>query len=300
MRVIHQTAAPAKIRLPTVPTEPMAEAGPEQPAGEGDRGGQERPGGDHEPGPQDRLVPDPGEEEDAAEDHGAEAGEEDQRADVGQGDGPVADDRRLDDRVGVTAGAHDQERAGHHGQPEGAQDGGAGPAPVRSLDNAGGQAGHGDGEQGGAGQVGLVRRGVLDLAQHPHPDHQGDQAEGQVDQEDPAPAGLDQDPADRRPEGGGGPADGRPQPDGGSLAGRAEGGEQEPERGRQHQRPAAGLEDAGGDQQIERGGDGTEGGGGGEDAQPDEEGPLAPGPVGPAPRRHQQRGEHDGVGAQHP
>ena len=146
----------------------------------------------------------------------------------------------------------------------------------------------------------LCAIGILDLPQHPYPDHQGDQAEGQVHQEDPAPAGLDQDPADRRAEGGGRPADGRPQPDGGALAGRAEGGEQEPERGGQHQGAPTGLEDAGGHEELERGGDGTEGGGGGEDAQPEQERPLAPGPVGPAPGRHQQRGEDDGVGAQHP
>ena len=45
---------------------------------------------------------------------------------------------------------------------------------------------------------------------------------------------------------------------------------------------------------------GAQGRGGGEDGQADEEGPLAPGPVGPAPRRDQGGGEDDGVGAQDP
>ena len=287
MRVIHQTEAAAKIRLPAVPTDRWLKPRPEQPAGVGHQRSQQRAGGDHEPRPQDRLVPDPGEEEDAAEDHGAEAGEEDQRTEIGQRHGTVADDGRLNDRIGVTARAHDQQRGGDHGQREGAEDGRTRPAPVRPLDDGGGQAGHGDRQQRGPGQVGLVRGGILDLAQHPYPDHQGGQAEREVHQEDPAPTGLDQDPSDRRAERGGGPAHGRPQPDGGSLAGRAEGGEEEPQRGGQHQRPPTGLEDAGGDEEVERGGDGAEGGRRGEDAQPDEEGPLAPGPVGPAPRRHQ-------------
>ena len=187
---------------------PMAEPRPEEPGREGAEGRQERPGCDHEARPQHRLVPDPGEEEDSAQDQGAESGEEDQRAEVGQGDSAVTDDGRLNDRVGVAARPHHQQSAGHDGEREGPEDGGARPAPVRPLDNGGGQAGHGNRKEGRTQQVCFMRGGVLYLPQHAYPNHQGDEAEGQVHQEDPTPAGLHQDPADRRPEGGGGSPDG--------------------------------------------------------------------------------------------
>ena len=66
------------------------------------------------------------------------------------------------------------------------------------------------------------------------------------------------------------------------------------------ERAAGGLEDAGADQELERRGDGAQRRRGGEDGQADEEGPLAAGPVGPAPGRHEGGGEDDGVGAEHP
>ena len=68
----------------------------------------------------------------------------------------------------------------------------------------------------------------------------------------------------------------------------------------QHEGAADRLQDPGADQEAEGRGDGAEGGRGGEDGQPEEEGPLAPGPVGPAAGRDQGGGEHDRVGAQHP
>ena len=68
---------------------------------------------------------------------------------------------------------------------------------------------------------------------------------------------------------------------GGALAGGSEGGEEKSEGGGQHQGTAAGLEDASGHEQPERRGHGTQRRGRREDAQPDEEGALAAGPVGP-------------------
>ena len=84
-----------------------------------------------------------------------------------------------------------------------------------------------------------------------------------------------------------------------ALLGR-EGGEDEAERGRQHHRPAGRLQDAGGDEDVERGGERAEGRGGGEEQQAEEEDALAADPVGDAPGRHEQRGEDDRVGVQHP
>ena len=278
----------------------VAEACPEQPAREGGEAGEQRARGDHEPGPQDRLVPHAREEQDAAEHQGAEAAEEGQRAQVGQGHGAVTDHGRLEDRVGVAERAHDEPAARHGGQGEHADDPRAEPAPVRSLDDGGHEAGHRHREQPGTEQVGLVGRRVADLAQHADPEGERQHAEGQVDQEHPAPADLYEEPADRGPEGGSRSADGRPQPDGGTLALGTEGGEEQPQRRGEHECAARRLQDAGGDQEPERRRERTERGGEGEDGQAEEEGLLAPGPVGPAAGRHQRGGEHDRVGAQHP
>ena len=110
-----------------------------------------------------------------------------------------------------------------------AQDPRAVPPPVRALDDGGDHAGDRDGEQDGAEQVGAVRGRVAHLAQHAHPEDERQRAEGQVDQEDPAPAGLDQQASDGRAEGGRGAADGRPQADRRALALGAEGGEEQAE-----------------------------------------------------------------------
>ena len=201
----------------------VPQAGPEQPTGEGGQRGEQGPGGDHEAGPQDRLVPDPGEEQHATEDQRPEAAEEGERAHVGEGDGAVANHGGLNDGVGVAERAHHQPGARGDRHHEGADDACAEPAPVGALDDGGDQAGHADREQRRAQQVGLVGFRIAHLAQQAKAEDEGEHAEGQVHQEDPAPAHLDQEPADGRTEGGRGPADGGPQPDGGALALGAEG-----------------------------------------------------------------------------
>ena len=280
--------------------DPVPEARAEQPAGEGGQPGEQRPGGDHEAGAQHGLVPDAGQEEDAAEHQCAEAAEEGERAQVGQGHRPVPDDGRFEDRVGVAGGAQHETGAGEQGQREGGHDAHTGPAPVRALDDPGHHAGHGDGEEARAEEVGLVGGRVAHLVQEAEPEDEGQHAEGQVDEEHPAPAHLDQQPADGRAEGRRRAPDGRPQADGGPFALRTEGGQQQSERGGQHERAAARLQHPGPDEEAERGSDGAQRRGGGEHGQPEEEGPLAPGPVGPAPGRDEGGREDDRVGAQHP
>ena len=279
---------------------PVPEAGAQEPAGERGDPGQQRPGGDHEPCPQHGLVPEAREEQHATQHEGPETAEEGQRAEIGQRNGAVADHRRLNDGVGVPEGAHDQPGAGDDGHREGADDPPAGPAPVRAFDDGGDQAGHGDGQQDGPEEVGLVRIGVTDLLERAHAEHERHHGEGQVDEEDPAPAGLDQQAADRRAERSGRTADGGPQADRRTLAGGTERRQQQAERGGQHQGAADRLQHAGADQELEGRGDGTEGGRRGEDGQSEQEGPLAAGPVGPTAGRHQDGGEDDGVGAEHP
>ena len=101
--------------------------------------------------------------------------------------------------------------------------------------------------------------GVTHLVQESDAEHERHDAERQVHQEHPAPAGLHQQPADGRAERGGRAADRGPQADGGALAGRAEGGKQQPERGGQHERTAGGLVDAGADEELEGRCDGAQG-----------------------------------------
>ena len=212
-----------------MPTARWPMRAPSRPPGKAVSPASNGPGAMQEAGPQDRLVPHAGEEEDAAEHQGAEAAEEGERADVGQGHGPVPDHRGLNDGVGVVP------RAGH--QP------GAPPRrPARRRPRmralvqpqsepstmAATTLATADREEDGtdAGRTGgPPGRGPRADSYRRRPS--ASSAEGQVDQEDPAPAGLDQQAADGRSEGGGGAADGGPQPDGRALALGPEGGEQQ-------------------------------------------------------------------------
>ena len=143
----------------------VPEPGAQEPARERGEPGQQRPGGDHEPGPQDRLVPESREEEHATQDERPEATEEGERTQVGQRHGAVADDGRLDDRVGVMPGAQHEPGPGDDGQREGAEDAPTGPSPVRALDDGGDQAGNGDRQQAGAEDIGLLGIGVAHLVE---------------------------------------------------------------------------------------------------------------------------------------
>ena len=151
-----------------MPTARCPKRAPSRPPGNAAQPGQQRSRGDHEPGAQDRLVPDAGEEQDAAEHQRAEAAEEDERAQVGQRHGAVADHGRLDDRVGVAERAQHQPRAvDAAARAKAPMIRGAGPAPVRALDDGGHQAGHRRRDSSaGAEQVRLVGVGVPHLVEH--------------------------------------------------------------------------------------------------------------------------------------
>ena len=126
-------------------------------------------------------------------------------------------------------------------------------------------------------------------------------AEGQVDQEHPAPADLHQQAADGGPEGGCRAPDGRPQTDGGALALGAEGGQEQSEGGRAaSSAPPVAWSTRAPTRKPSDGRQRAQGGRGGEDGQADEEGLLAPGPVGPAPGGDEGGREDDRVGAEHP
>ena len=116
-------------------------------------------------------------------------------------------------------------------------------------------------DQRGAPAVGTRHVVAGNLGQPPQAERQRREAERQVDDEDPAPAEGDQHAADHRTEGRGQAADRGPGADrAAALLGR-EGGEQQAERGRCHQRRADRLGHAKADQagHVVRGGAGGRG-----------------------------------------
>ena len=128
-----------------------------------------------------------------------------------------------------------------------------------------------------------------------------DRAERQVDVERPRPApGVDDPRADARAERGGQPADGAPQADHDGPLGRRKCRQHDRQRRRHEQRRADALHDARGDQpgdaRREAAGQRAEQ----EDGDADAEDALSAVQVGEPARRHEQGGEDDRVGVEHP
>ena len=110
------------------------------------------------------------------------------------------------------------------GADEGEDDPRVGPAPVRALDDPGGEQADAQRELQRADPIGTSPEVRLpNLVQRAPRDECGRQADRHVDEEDPAPAELEQDPADPRTERRGDTPDGRPDPhrDGPLLGGKA-------------------------------------------------------------------------------
>ncbi len=133
----------------------------------------------------------------------------------------------------------------------------------------------------------------------PADDERGD-ADRHVDQEDPTPAGGDQQPADDRAHCGGHPTDRGPRSHGSVPAFSRVGGEDQAEGGRREQRRSRRLYETEDDEHADAGGGGTGGGGRSEDGDAEEKGAVAAVTVGEAPEEHQQRRVDDGVPVQHP
>ena len=113
----------------------------------------------------------------------------------------------------------DEPGARHGGQREGAEDPRAGPAPVRALDDGGDQAGHRDGQQRRAEQVGLVGLGVPDLVEQcGRRRTSATTAKGRLTRKTQRQLAWTSSPPIGGPEGGGRATDGRPQADGRALA----------------------------------------------------------------------------------
>jgi hypothetical protein len=147
-----------------------------------------------------------------------------------------------------------------------------------------------------------VRRVGPALGQQERRDRDHGEAHRHVQEEDPLPADrVGEHPAEQHADGAARRADGAPDAEGGvALAALREGGHQDRERRRGHQRGADALRGAGGDQgRLARRQPGDEGRGG-EHGDADHEDPAPPDQVGDAASQQQQAAEGKRVGAHDP
>ena len=203
--------------------------------------------------------------------------------------------------VGVAPRAGDQPGARDDGDREGAEDARAGPAPVGALDDGRHQAGHRDREEGGAQQVGLVGRpGRAPRASRRTPNTSASRLKGRLTRKTQRQLTWTRRPPIGGPNAAAAPPTADHRPMAAPLRAGPKAGRRRPREVGSISAPPVAWRTRAADEEAQRGGEGAQGGGGGEDGQPEEEGPLAPGPVGPAAGRHQGGGEDDGVGAEHP
>lgn len=175
------------------------------------------------------------------------------------------------------------------------------PAPCLGLDEAERKGTDGEGEEDGARQVGQRAAAVGTVGgQQPDTGHEAGGADGHVDEEDPAPVGLHEQPARDGAEAGGDAPDGGPTANGARAALRRGPDEQQRERRRHEGGGACGLEGTRRDEPADAGGDGAQCGGDGEHRESQQEPPAVSVSVGEASGGHEQGREHDRVGVQDP
>ena len=280
---------------------PVAEAVGETAGRAGDDGRERRPGQGCGAGLEDRVAPDPGEEEDVAEDQREEGGGEEQGAEVADAEGAVPEQRRLDYRARVPGAAHDHAAQQRRRCREGAKRRGRGPTPIVALDDGEGDERQRQGQHQSAGQVGQAAVEPGALAQATAPEQHDRGAEGQVDEEDQPPVrSLDQRPSERRPDRGSRSRGGPPEADPSRSSLGREGVEDQGQRGRGDHRGTDALHDAEGDQKLERGSGRAEQARRGEPGDAEQEDPLVAEAVGEAARGHQQRRDDDEVAVEDP
>ena len=163
-----------------------------------------------------------------------------------------------------------------------------------------------DQTQRGQHDTGDVQRGAVTaarrLADHEVRAQRGDDREGDVDEERPAPVQvLGEEPAEDQTHGATATGDRPVDAEGlGPLLGVGEHHSEQRQRGRREQRAESALERPGAEQHRLGGGGAAEGGGGGEAEQADDEGALTPPEVGDTSAEQQQAAEGEGVGGDDP
>src|SRR5579884_871391 len=172
---------------------------------------------------------------------------------------------------------HEEGNDQHDEGGEAGQHAGVGPAGLVGPDEAVDQGAQSPGEQQEPGQVRPAGPALPRLFQAEQRDGQGDDADGNVDEEDPAPAdACGDDPAQDRPDRHGDAGYRAPHPEGGAAVAALEGLGQQGQGGGEHHRPAQPLPTAGHDQEQGAVGEPAQEGAGGEQPEPDgEEAPAA-------------------------
>ena len=231
----------------------------------------------------------------------AEAAEEGERAEVGQRHGAVADHRRLDDRVGVAERAHDQPGAGDDGHARrrrrSARWSSPSPSPRRWR-----RPGWPRRRRAGRRRAGRTcgPRGRGPRASRRTPNTSASTLKGRLTRKTQRQLAWTSSPPIGGPKAAAAPPTADHSPMAAPLRAGPKAGSSRPSEVGSMRAPPIACSTRAPTRKLERRGDGAEGGGGGEDGQAEQEGPLAPGPVGPAAGRHQGGGEDDGVGAEHP
>ncbi len=175
------------------------------------------------------------------------------------------------------------------------------PAPAGTLDQAQGQRPDGHGQHHRTQDVRDAGHGTVSRVRHqPDGGHQGQDADGDVHQEHPAPGRVDQQAADHGSGSGGEGTDGRPYPHRAHPQLRWGRCQQQPQARRCQRRGSGRLQHPGGDQPPQAGTHCARRAGRGEDRQPRQEARLASEAVGQSTQRHQQGRVHDGVAVEHP
>ena len=269
--------------------------------------GRDGAGRDADGGLQDREMPLHGQQQRRAQEHGRKArvvGDQPGRTST---EGANGKEPGRDQGVGVTADVGHEHR--RQDQPGGQYRPGTRRRPSRCLGQRRAHQPHRAQHQdrshtvdapAGPPAVALTAAHVAAPRQDRHACRQGGEDDGHIDQEDPAPARLDQQPAQHRAAAGGYRADSGPYPDRGApLMGR-EHRQRKPQRGgHQHGGPGR-LQRPAGDQRRQVRGHRASQRRDAEHHKPSQETLPAPDAVGGPPGGQQQRGEHDGIHIEDP
>jgi hypothetical protein len=208
------------------------------------------------------------------------------------------DERRPVARLDQREGSQQRRRAGEQGDRQWVS-----PAGVGRLDDRVDEQGKRAGDRERPSRVvAPLRRRRPALAKEERREREGGHADGDVDEEDPLPAeAVDNRAADQPSRGRPDPAQSPPDPERlVALGPLLEGGRDDRECARGHDRRPDALEGTRADQRVVRPGEPAEERCGSEDDEPDHEHAPAAEQVGCPPAEQEETGEGEGVGAHHP
>ena len=185
-----------------------------------------------------------------------------ERDDLGAGERGLLEERHVEHRLGLVQLREDERGEQHDGGREEADGRAAAPAPVAAAQQREDERKETSGEEHEAEQVEAAMLLVARLVQVGERAEDAEGSDRQVDEEDPAPAGvLGQEAADERADRDGEPDRRAPDPERGAALAAVELLREDRERDREHRRAADALEAAGEVEEEGSGGRAAEGGG---------------------------------------